>query len=411
MKVACIGNMNNNFFSLVRFLRARGVDAELLMLDNELDHFGPQHDAFDETHASYTRRVPWGDVRRYRQTDARAVAASVAQYDALVACGSAPAFLARARRAVDVFAPYGTDVMDYPFLRLVRPRGMVSNWTFRLQQRRAIQDSGALMFDHSNPDMDRIVRRLGYGGRHLPFAIPMVYTPIYNPYTIGCHQGQSEFANRFRNIRAEHDVVVFSSNRHVWTNPTAYAWDKGTERLICGFAQFVARRPDARGALVLFEYGSDVGDSRQLVSKLGIDSRVFWFPTMARRDLMLGLSLADFGVGELAHSFMACGTIYESLAMAKPLLGYRDDAAYREQFATLYPMANVGSAEDVARVLSDYLDRPSHYKAMGEAGRQWFQRYGVDEPLDALMAELGIAETSASGPASPVTSFDRTNCQ
>lgn len=387
MKLACIGNMNNNFFSLVRYLRDRGVDAELLMLDNELEHFGPACDTFDDSYKAYTHRVSWGDLRGYLAVSPRVVARELEPYDAIVACGAAPAFARKAGRTIDVFAPYGTDFMDYPFLRLVRPRWLVSNWAFRLSQRRAIVEARSLMFDHGSPEMDRIVDRIGYRNRRLPYATPMVYAPMYNPESIAAQGQATAHASRFEAIRAAHDLVVFSSNRHIWVNPNAYNWDKGTERLIRGFARFVASGR-ASAALVLFEYGIDVEHSRRLVAELGIEDQVFWFPVMDRRELMTGLSLADFGVGELAHSFVTCGTIFEALALEKPLLGYREDHLYGRDFPELYPMANVGSAEDIAAVFADFCERPDHYRAMGQTGRRWFQRYGVDAPLEALLDAL-----------------------
>ena len=35
-KVALLGNMNNNHFSLARYLRDRGAEADLLLFDSEL---------------------------------------------------------------------------------------------------------------------------------------------------------------------------------------------------------------------------------------------------------------------------------------------------------------------------------------------------------------------------------------
>lgn len=379
--------MNNNFFALVRLLRDRGVDAELVMLENELEHFGPSCDTFDESFREYTHRVAWGDIRRFGATRGGDVAASVAPYDQIVACGAAPGFLAKARRRADVFAPYGTDVTDYPFLRLVRPRHLASNIAFRLAQRRGIRAAGTLLYDESNPDMARIVARLGYAGPRLNAAVPMIYTPLYDPATLPRHYGASPVHERFLEIRAEHDVVVFSSNRHIWTHPDRYNWDKGTERLLRGFAEFVRTCPDARGALVLFEYGVDVPDSKRLVEELGIGANVFWFPVMPRRDLMVGLSLADFGVGELAHSFVACGTIFESLALAKPLIGYRDETDL--DASTLYPMVNVRTASEIASALREFMQRPASFRAVGSAGRAWLQRHGIDGPLDAILQALG----------------------
>lgn len=40
-KVALVGNMNNNFFSLIRYLKDKNIQAELFLLNNEMGHFCP----------------------------------------------------------------------------------------------------------------------------------------------------------------------------------------------------------------------------------------------------------------------------------------------------------------------------------------------------------------------------------
>ena len=50
-KLALIGNMNNNNFSLLRYFRDAGVDAHLLLYNNDgqasCSHFRPQDDTFN----------------------------------------------------------------------------------------------------------------------------------------------------------------------------------------------------------------------------------------------------------------------------------------------------------------------------------------------------------------------------
>lgn len=45
-RVALVGNMNNNHFALLRYLRDLGVNATLLMFSNEAAHFYPQQDTW-----------------------------------------------------------------------------------------------------------------------------------------------------------------------------------------------------------------------------------------------------------------------------------------------------------------------------------------------------------------------------
>ena len=51
MKIALLGNMNNNNYVLLRYLRDNNLEADLLLFDDELYHFSPSHDSF--SHQSF----------------------------------------------------------------------------------------------------------------------------------------------------------------------------------------------------------------------------------------------------------------------------------------------------------------------------------------------------------------------
>ena len=61
MKIGIIGNMNNAYFSLARYLRDEGYDCELLILANEPAHFDPLNDTFSDDYTTYCKHVSWGE--------------------------------------------------------------------------------------------------------------------------------------------------------------------------------------------------------------------------------------------------------------------------------------------------------------------------------------------------------------
>ena len=61
MKIACIGNMNNNMFCIVRYLRDMGYDANLFLL-HEQDVFIPSADSFNDDYLAYTHQLDWYDI-------------------------------------------------------------------------------------------------------------------------------------------------------------------------------------------------------------------------------------------------------------------------------------------------------------------------------------------------------------
>lgn len=389
MKVACLGNMNNNLFTLTRFLRDRGTESDLLLFNNEFEHFHPGADSFDEDYRRYTRQLSWGSTDSFLATPRSTVIRDLKTYDFIVGCGTAPAFLSRAGLNLDVFAPYGSDLYQLPFLRPRLLGNPLYNLTvYFLAKAQSSGIRGARYLHRVSPASRKSFARIGAGGECLESMTPMVYTPLYNPDSMAGWRSRSRWYRQFLDLRARHDLLVFHHSRHVWKSSDHNLDYKGNDILVHGFAEFAANCQAKSPCLILFRYGPDVPATESLVERLGISSRVKWFPRMPRKDIMAGLSLADIGTGEFSMGWFWGGVIFETLAMAKPLLHYRKDSLYSEYDGDSYPLLNVGSAEDIAAALADFEERPSHYRSLGESGRRWLQESVVDRCLDDYMRIL-----------------------
>jgi len=385
VKIACLGNMNNNFFALARHLRDRGFDADLLRFDDEPEHFSPANDTFDREYERYTVRLGWGRLRDVL-ISARAVRESLSRYDVLIGCGLAPAFAERIGRRLEGFIPYGADLYQLPTYTLRRHLKNAATYL----QRRGIRRAGWIVLD--NPEYDDFLLRLGVAGEHLRLTVPMIYTPLYNPTTIADVGRASAYHERFLRVREACDLLVFHHARHVWrtvSNPYAR---KGNDCLIRGFAAVARDHAALKTRLVLFEYGPDVVASKELIQDLGIRDHVVWMPKMARKDIMVGISMADVGVGELTISWVTGGVTFEFLAMAKPLIQYR---AARDERQGLYPVLNASSAEDVARQLERVIRDPDGARALGAEGMRWHQAEAVERPLAAFEARIARGDQPA----------------
>jgi glycosyltransferase involved in cell wall biosynthesis len=399
VRVALIGNMNNNFFAVCRYLRDRGVDAHLLLFDHETAHFGPAHDTFDLGYRAFTRQLGWGS--NYLTVHASVVADDLAEFDFLIGCGPAPAFAWRAGRVLDLFIPYDSDIALLPFPRLVNPRIQAAYLAQCVAQRRGIRAAPVLAMDMTNDALEAFYKRLHYPGRRLRRGIPMLYTAEYGPDTIARYYDRTHWYHEFAAIRSRHDLVVFHHARHFWTSgPDPLGEYKANDILIRGLARFRETHPDVRACIVTLEYGPDASATRQLAEELGVAGDVYWFPLMSRKDLMVGLSLADMGCGEFGRSCLSCGTVYETLAMAKPLLHHREDALYQADYPELYPMLNVRTAGDVADAFASWAADPAGAAKMGRQGRDWLQRFAIEAPLAEYMALIRGAAERRAGRAS-----------
>lgn len=385
MKVALFGNMNNILFSMARYLRDRGVDAHLFLFDDESSHFHPSADTFDLKFQAYTTQLPWGHALKVASTKPLEIARVAGGFDRLIGCGTAPAYLDKIGRGLDIFVPYGGDVFELPFrlqhLSRLQPRASAESL---LRQRRGIRRARTILVDGSVA-YEQALNRLSARGQRLRVALPFPHVPTYAPDVLAHNHVRGQWYPDLKALRERSDVMVFHHARHIWGDAYGHAQAKGNDKLIRGFAKAHRLRPDARLSLVMCEYGPEVARSRALVGQLGLDAHVLWLPQTQRKELMLALSLADIGCGEFSVSWLSGGTIYETLTAGKPLLHHRDDALYARDFPELYPMMHANTSEQVCEHLVRYIDNPAPFLAMGEAGRQWHMKYAVEQPMRAVM--------------------------
>jgi len=380
MKVALLGNMNNMGFSTVRHLRAAGVDAHLFLFDDTPPHFHPSQDSFTRDYEAYTTALPFGRWDTFAETPAHAIADAVRGFDFTIGMGTAPALLARAGLKLDVFFPYGDDIVSFPFW-LGTPRRSNFRSVFGLPrwQRAGIRDA-AVCIGAKTPRDDALYAKLGYTGKRIIVVPPLVCSLELDAATLAENAQKSPHYASFAALRAEANVLAFSHSRIAIAKTLNY---KGTEKVIAGFAAFVHAHPELRARLALLEYGPDVSDARAMVRALGIQANVRWFPLMARKDLMLGLSLADIAFGELGYSYLTGGAITECVVMGKPMIHYRDDALYPKE--DLFPILPASTVRDVTAQLERYLADPEGARAVGLAGERAFRARMTDLSIDVLV--------------------------
>jgi glycosyltransferase involved in cell wall biosynthesis len=396
MKVGLLGNMNNNFFAVARYLRDWGVDADVLLFDDEFEHFHPSADSYDLSYASFCRQLTWGSPARFRETAPKRIKADLAPYDVLVGCGFSPAYCHRVGRALDIFAPYGGDIAYGTSYRLVRPQRIHSVWRAVHEQRKALPEVKVVNMGYSISSFEEPYRRYRGNSERWYEIMPMVYERMYRPESLAENGSRTRWFEQFKRIRANVKVMLFGHARHEWGRRARHDDHKGNDHLLRGFAAFRKRNPHVSAGLVQMEYGSTVRDSKALIRDLGIAKDVYWFPRMPRKDLMAGLALADIGCAEFAISWLYGGVILETLALGKPLLGYRDDDLYRGQHEELYPMMNARNAAAVCAELEAYVANPAKYVAQGEQGHAWYLKHAVEATrrkymkyIDEKAANLG----------------------
>lgn len=389
VRVAFLGNMNNNHFAMVRFLRDCGIDADLLLFENEYAHFHPSADTYELSYRDYTRQLSWGSSASFLGASRTQIQKDLAPYDVLIGCGFAPAFCEKAGRHLDIFIPYGNDIWTAgTFYRLVSPRRLPSRWSAVFYQRRGIPNSRIIHLSVADPIYEKQYEiHKGRSERWID-GLPMVYSPTYDPKHLDAIANRTHLGHEFRRLRDRYDLMVISHARHYWKCSAENAQAKGTDKLLRAWALFRRKSPTVSAVLVTLEYGKDVIHSKALIEELGIADSVIWLPKMLRKDVMVGLKLADIVCAEFEKSWMTSGVLYEALVLGKPILAWRDDDYYRSRYPKIYPILNARDPESIAARLAEYLANPEACKRMGEQGRQWYEEEVVKKAIDKYLAYI-----------------------
>lgn len=398
MNIALIGNMNNNHFAVARYLRDRGVNARLLMYDSEFAHFHPAADSYDLSYASYCDQLEWGNPARWFKTAPAKLRRDLEPFSVLIGCGLAPAYALRAGRRLDIFAPYGSDLHDFTKFTAVSPNRLLPIWAAVSAQRRGIRQCKVFQMDHTNRIYEKMWGRFRGASQRWRIGIPLVYGKMYSENPIEAMANRTHWGREFMELRAQSDLMVFSHGRHVWGCPAGDPNQKGTDRLLRGFASFRKSHPKVKSHLVMLEYGADVSKTRALVAELQLETAVMWFPRMSRKDLMVGLGVADIVCTEFYHSWLCSGVIYEALVMGKPILGYRDDALYKAYYKSLYPILNAQTADEIAFRLGDFWQNKVFHQTESRRGASWYEEYVVEPAMNKYLEyfESSQQQTAAS---------------
>lgn len=367
-RVALIGNMNNNLYSLMRYLRDAGLDAHLFVYVT--DTFLPELDSPTDLEYVHfmdlrTRDVLASDLRRQQE--------QLDGFQVLVGCGLAPALCARLGRSLDVFAPYGGDLVDLPF---GQHGGLLHRmlWApIHSLQRRGIRDSRIThMIGSVSQEYEEALSETGFTGERWNEPLPLVYGPDFESQ--GTPFESEEItpteAGGLVGVPIETTFLAFAHGRHHWGRSSDLN-AKGCEQLIRGWAEFVSREISIKPLLVLFEYGPDVGRTKSLIAELDCEQSVAWQPKMPRRALMKGLATCDVVCGNFAHSYLSSGCYFEALVLGKPIIGYRSNEHLTT--ANAFPILAAREPGDIADQLSWVARYSDDAAELGIAGREWYR--------------------------------------
>jgi glycosyltransferase involved in cell wall biosynthesis len=297
VKVFTYGNVLNNAYNVTRFLRARGIDAEMFLDDSAPT--GQNYPWWEHRDLSPENLPSWIHYHRVTATDIllqrepfKQMARDFSACDIALVCHWGP-ILAQAAGVPTLFFSYGGDVAVAHTSRELREAARrvahlnkpgIRDIMMGLRQRRALKEHVSRVGILMGYQIDNYVRPMGLVPKMVKLRLAWdieAYEP--NP--------QQALVDKY----AEFDVVYFMLTRHSWTS----VWNdiKGNDKFIRAFARLV-REKRANVRLVCIEKGPDVAASKQLIRSLGIESAVEWVGEMTKDSMRAYYSLPNVVVAD-----------------------------------------------------------------------------------------------------------------
>jgi len=352
MKVALLGNINNNNFAIMRYFRDLGVDAHLLLFSNDgvgcLEHFKPQCDTFnlnkwsDFIHQTKIHNGPFHVLphsiqlflfsiynlrnkvlKRNLRLDSLSKFELIKifdSYDKIITSGYGPAILNRIERPVSIFYPYAHGVEGIHRIYAPQFKSFLSRMIFeyaRYFQIKGLKRSGNILNAEIGLTQDVLVE-LGLKFRNL--AIPMVYVENDIPHDI-VEDDIVEICNELK----ECEFSVLMHSRLAWNEETCQKnalYSKNNHWVIGAFAALKRIYPKLEVKLIILEYGPDIDNTKKLIEELNLGESTIWVKKTSRKNIMRLLQGVTLGCGEFIDlpNTIWGGTGWEVLASGIPLL-------------------------------------------------------------------------------------------
>ena len=216
---------------------------------------------------------------------------------------------------------------------------------------------------------------------------PIVYHKDLSKEQLLTAFSESKVRTILERLNSKFNLLILNHSRQYWRDHGYGEIDqksnKGNDRLIYGFAEYV-KMTNINPCLILMEYGIDVEESKALIKKLGIEANVFWVNMLPRKEIMLLIEHVDIVCSSFVNSYLCNGVIFETLAMGKVLMGYRDDSLYDLEsygVSSLYPMIKAHTSDEVLKGLIDFENNKDIYVRKGIECQQWYLSEVVEKGI------------------------------
>ena len=415
MRIGILGNMNNNGFSIFRYFLYLGYDAHLLLYDTDgkgsLRHFSVEKDTWDYT--KYKNRiirlnfsgsefsalnpVDWFaskllnpirslvHIARFQHNFVRksTLMKSLSQFDVVIGSGIAPALFERADLKLDIFYPYSTGIEFFSAQEFTLKIQKSSRLKKKiLKNVKNLQEQGLKNTTLCiNTEFSLTKAAFDEMGIVTSNRIPPI---IFNLEKAK----ETHYSKELRYLVQEckkREFNVISQARLLWVNKSGYpetAWARETKNndwIIKGFQTFLKNNHNVNAALILFEYGPDVEETKSLIKALDIEDHVIWAPVMSRKEILCLMDFCHAGIGELVYDKTASwgGAGWEILSKGLPFLTSFNfsDKEFKDSYGFLKPpLFEVNKISDITKHLTIICKNNTSSKRTDRDTGTWFEK-------------------------------------
>jgi len=360
IKIALIGNMNNNNFALMRYFLDLGADVDLfLFADDGIGSLAHFHHSCDTWHVEkYKKNIkylgapnrfvsiigndfPWiiyfwlkyliNFFSKKKQSTVfcppnnKKIKNLLSNYQIIIGSGIVPALLQKLDIKLDIFYPYSMGielvqehVTDVELKSNNYIRKYITSLVRDIQILGIQKSKKILCIDGGNTNL--IFKSINVETNLMPF--PFIYK----------EEKPKKLPKKIADIifrLSKYDLSFISHTRHVYINHNKVdqseynlIHSKHNDWIILAFSEYINKHKNLNVILVLSDYGEDVLYSKKLVNKLGINNNIMWIPKMNRKEIVEIISSCDVGLGEFHQMpktlWGGCGL--EIMACGKPLI-------------------------------------------------------------------------------------------
>lgn len=375
--------MNNNYFSLGRYLIDDGHDVKLFLL-NEQSHFYPENDCYDLGDLNFVEELDWYDIGHWKIKKEQLLKV-ISEFDVCIVADTVPAFFFKAGKRADFMFPHGGEIFSKPFFHFnpKKPwKSQLGEFIEKYQLRKGLAETKMISVPIQNDFYENCLVKLKIKKNRGFNTCPIIYYPQYFSNSFREFQASSKYYQLLKFEKSEGKIIIFSHTRHELNRENDQHY-KGNDKLIRSFADLTLDNKKIR--LVLFENGNDYKKSKELVNSLEIEEFVIWFPKLSRKEIMPLLPLVDVGVGNLGDvKSTTYGVLFEFLIFNIPVIqnGVEFDQDCLDRNAYFFLQAN--SLTEVKKVLKYSVDDLDSIKGRAAKGLDWIKLNMVEKPLSMI---------------------------